>query len=421
MNKLTIILIAFILLNSCKHKIPENRQFENNPSSTIIAEQKINESGIKEAVDWLEENKKSEDFVLNEEEINGLGYRLLYNSNKPTEASKIFEINIELFPNSYNAYDSAAEGYLNIGNHQKSIDYYRKSIELNGKVQFHQLGYLESKEYSPTILPNDTTKLFQIEGIWKNNVAFVYVQGGPDLQLNIGPRDGLHLMPNHSELLKIYPYQAQMLNPETIACNPMLTAEQSAYENSQSVEILDRVIRYLVAHKKKVYLIGHSYGASISMEYLHSKENLTEKVVLMGLDLDEDISSWKTLNTGEYIRWENGQNPYALTVFQEIPEEHPLKTSFDRVADNLGMIVGNNMAKNYTDLYEDEDFKKLISVYSTQDEANGRKSKEEIAILNQKGSTIIEIQGDHHDMLTTEFMSDLYQHLVNGKSMASKY
>jgi len=385
------------------------------------AEQRLIETKVVEVTTWLEESKKSKDFKLDEETINALGYSLLYSANNPTAALKVFLANIDLFPNSSNAYDSAAEGLLMTGDYEKSIEYYRKAIEMNGRVQFYQLGYLKPEAYKPTVIPDDVTKLFQQEGNWGNDIAFVYVQGGPDLQLNIGPRDGLHLMPDQENLLKIYPYQAQMLNPEMIASKPILTEEQSAFENAQSVEILDKVISYLIDNNKKVFLIGHSYGASISMEYVHAKQNLAERVVLMGLDLDEDISSWESLKSGEYIRWKNGQKPYSVTVFEEIPSQHPSKSSFDRVADNLGVIVGTNMAKKYTSLYNEEDFKKIVSVYSTQDEANGRKSKEELAILEQKGTIVVEIEGDHHDMLTTEFMTDLYEYLVNNEPLAKSY
>jgi len=401
---------------------PSTKGKDDKPTSNeTTIEKRLVETDIKEVGGWLEESRKNVNFKLNESTLNAFGYRLLYDLNKPQDALKVFQILVEEYPDSPNAYDSMAEGLRVNENFDKSIEYYRKSIELNGRVLFHQLGYLPPNQYNPTVIPNDTTQLFQVEGNWEKEIAFVYVQGGPDLQLNIGRWDGLHLMSNHDNILKVYPLQAQMLNPKSLVCEPMLTIEQSAYENAQSVEILDRVINYLVARKKKVYLIGHSYGASISMEYVHSKENMADKVVLMGLDLDEDISSWKTLKSGEYIRWQDGKTPYIKTVFEEIADNHPLKTSFNRVADNLGMIVQNNMAKEYTKLFEEKDFIKLISVYSSQDEANGIKSQKEIGTLKKQETKIVKILGDHHDMLTTQFMTDLYEYLINGKALKEEY
>jgi len=37
------------------------------------------------------------------------------------------------------------------------------------------------------------------------------------------------------------------------------------------------------------------------------------------------------------------------------------------------------------------------------------------------GTTIVEVQGEHHDMLTTQIMSDLYAHLTKGEALKSKY
>lgn len=419
MNKVIVFCGLIIFLVACK-SIPKNETVEIE-STAAFTKEKVLRTALSEAKVWLDENEGNPDFELNEETLNAFGYHLLYDLNSPSKALKIFKLICDVRPESSNAFDSAAEALLANGEFEKSVEYYQKSIELNGRVQFHQLGYLIPQEYQQTAIPSDTLEIFEALGNWDNEIAFVYVQGGPDLQLNIGRRDGLHLMPNHDELLKIYPLQAQMINPQVLATKPLLTEKQSAFENSVSVEILHRVIEYLVNQNKRVFLIGHSYGASISMEYVNSKKSLAEKVVLMGLDLDEDISSWKSLKSGEYIRWENGLRPYALIVFQEIPEQHPSKKDFDRIADNLAILVGTNMAKKYTSLYSDDDFKKLISVYSDADEANGIKSNEEISILNDKGSSVVRIRGDHHDMLNTAFMSALYNNLMHKVPLNSSY
>lgn len=419
MNRIIFLLVPILFLNACKTKI-SNKNLKNI-STLQYSRETVLQTGLKEAEDWLLENEENLDFEINEGTLNAFGYDLLYNSNQPAKALKIFELVCKIEPESSNAFDSAGEALLVMGEYEKSIEYYRKSIKLNGRAQFHQLGYLVPQEYQQTQIPKDTSELFQFRGNWENELAFVYLQGGPDLQLNIGPRDGLHLISNHNEILKIYPLQSQMLNPNVLATKPIITDSQSAIENKLSAEILHRVIEHLSNRGKKVYLIGHSFGSSICMEYMNLKNSLAEKVVLMGLDLDEDISSWANAKTGEYIRWEDGIKPYALTVFQEIPEQHPLKKDFDRIADNLASIVGHNMDKKYTQLLEDNDFKKLISVYATEDEANGIKSEEEIQFLEKKGSLVVRVNGDHHDMLNSEFMNDLYDHLTINTSLKSSY
>ena len=226
-------------------------------------------------------------------------------------------------------------------------------------------------------------------------------------------------MPNSDKLLKIYPYQSQMLNPDLLIANPNLTEKQSAQENSISVEILNRTILHLKNKGKKVFLIGHSYGASICLEYLYSKNNLTNKTVIMGLDLDEDISSWSELETGEYIRWEN-EMPISKKNFGWIPNDFPILNAFNRVADNLTSLIKSNMQKKYTTLLEQNDFDKLVSVYATEDEANGRKSEQEIEFLNSKNATLVALEGNHHSMLTSNFMKKVYENFTQGKPFETK-
>jgi len=198
-----------------------------------------------------------------------------------------------------------------------------------------------------------------------------------------------------------------MFNANLFISDPAITYEQSTFENGQSVEILDKTISYLVSKGKRVFVIGHSYGASICLEYLNTKEILAEKVVLMGMDLDEDISSWLQLKPGEFIRWENGVRPVVKNVFGWIPDDYPKKAMFDNIVENLEMIIRVNMEKKYTTLLNPETIKKTISVYALADEANGVKSEDEIN----------EIEGDHHSMLTKSFMTRLYNHLIHGTSL----
>jgi len=73
------------------------------------------------------------DGSISEESINSLGYRVLYGMKKPTEALRIFQLNVELHPNSWNAYDSLGETYAKDGKKDLAIENYQKSLDLNPK------------------------------------------------------------------------------------------------------------------------------------------------------------------------------------------------------------------------------------------------------------------------------------------------
>jgi tetratricopeptide (TPR) repeat protein len=65
-----------------------------------------------------------------EQVVNGLGYQFM-SQNKMEEARAAFELNITLFPNSFNAWDSYAEYFMRLGDNPNAIKYYKKSLKLN--------------------------------------------------------------------------------------------------------------------------------------------------------------------------------------------------------------------------------------------------------------------------------------------------
>ena len=68
--------------------------------------------------------------LLDEQEINGMGYEYLMGHRKPETALAIFYCNTVLFPNSANCYDSYAEALAANGETDKAVENYRKAVEL---------------------------------------------------------------------------------------------------------------------------------------------------------------------------------------------------------------------------------------------------------------------------------------------------
>lgn len=73
-----------------------------------------------------------EDPTINENNLNGLGYRFLSN-NQMKIAQDVFKVNMMLYPNSFNVYDSYAEACMKLGEIDLAIENYNKSIKLNPK------------------------------------------------------------------------------------------------------------------------------------------------------------------------------------------------------------------------------------------------------------------------------------------------
>lgn len=87
--------------------------------------------------------KDSLNYSLSEDELNVLGYQFLQN-NKDDFAYEVFRVNVELFPSSWNAYDSYGEILLKMGRKEEAIKMYEKSLVLNpgndnGKKMLEQI------------------------------------------------------------------------------------------------------------------------------------------------------------------------------------------------------------------------------------------------------------------------------------------
>jgi CubicO group peptidase (beta-lactamase class C family) len=69
-------------------------------------------------------------FIFDEDQLNSLGYQMI-KENKLQEAVKLFELNVEEYPESANAYDSRGEAYMKNGQIELAIASYERSLELN--------------------------------------------------------------------------------------------------------------------------------------------------------------------------------------------------------------------------------------------------------------------------------------------------
>ena len=102
-------------------------------SAADVVEEKLESGGIPAAEKALKELLARRDKggpVFDEADFNVLGYRLMQ-ENKLDAALYVFEKGTELYPDSWNAYDSFGECLATAGQRERAIASYRKSLELN--------------------------------------------------------------------------------------------------------------------------------------------------------------------------------------------------------------------------------------------------------------------------------------------------
>lgn len=103
-------------------------------ADALIPFEHLTAGNIEKALEGYRQIKKEkpDNAAVSEARINGLGYGFL-RAKKLPEAIAYFKLNVELYPNSYNVYDSLGEAYLANGDKELAIANYKKSLELNPK------------------------------------------------------------------------------------------------------------------------------------------------------------------------------------------------------------------------------------------------------------------------------------------------
>jgi tetratricopeptide (TPR) repeat protein len=91
---------------------------------------RIEKEGIPVALDYYKGIKDSNEYYLDEHEMNSTGYEF-FQSGKVKEAVAVFKLNTQAFPKSANVYDSYGEALMALGNKTEALENYKKSVKLN--------------------------------------------------------------------------------------------------------------------------------------------------------------------------------------------------------------------------------------------------------------------------------------------------
>jgi dienelactone hydrolase len=108
--------------------------FKHPPANSISSplRRTIRASGVEAALAQYRELKRGQPgrYDFGEPELNALGYELLF-AGRAKEAVEIFKLNVEMYPQGFNTYDSLGEAYLAAGERELAIKNYKRSLELN--------------------------------------------------------------------------------------------------------------------------------------------------------------------------------------------------------------------------------------------------------------------------------------------------
>jgi tetratricopeptide (TPR) repeat protein len=108
------------------------RAYDSRKSIAETLSATIASSGIDQATKQYHDVKAAAPatYNLDEDELNALGYQLIQ-AHQFKHAIRVFQLNVEAYPQSGNTYDSLGEAYMDDGNKAQAIANYQRSLRIS--------------------------------------------------------------------------------------------------------------------------------------------------------------------------------------------------------------------------------------------------------------------------------------------------
>ena len=246
-------------------------------------------------------------------------------------------------------------------------------------------------------LSQDIKDLIYFNGDEKAETVMILIPGGPSTEFATDFVENFAPAFSPKGILTVTVHQAQTLNPEIVAGNDITLAQASSL-NTESIEMLSKVITYFKDEGRTVYVLGFSNGAFITQDLIAKKgiESANKYLIVSGrLDMNDVI--WQAAAEGKNGFFENGVTPNV----EANPESDVIERNLNRISAGFSM-------NRYTQLFNTiEDLSSVTYIYGDTDEAVGRLTTNEVQFLESKNTNIIAGPGNH----TTTFDEFIFQGL----------
>lgn len=236
-----------------------------------------------------------------------------------------------------------------------------------------------------TGISEEIKDLIYFKGDENASKVLINVQGGPGKKLSTQEVDDFFESYESLNILAVNVHQAQTLD-SSIVKGDDITFDQAVRFNTESLETLSKVIAYFKGQGRTVYVLGISFGAFLTQEFIvkNGIDSADEFLIMTGrLDMNEVM--WQALAEGRYGFFENGVTP----IIDTDPDGDLVERNFARISAALGM-------NRYTQLLNRaEDLTNVTYIYGKTDQAVGSLTVEEVQFLESKNARIITGNGGH--------------------------
>ena len=236
-----------------------------------------------------------------------------------------------------------------------------------------------------TELSQEIKSLIYFKGDEKAETVMILIPGGPSTEFATDFVDGFAPVFSPKGILTVTVHQAQTLNPDIVAGNDITLAQASSF-NTESIEMLFKVITYFKDEGRTVYVLGYSNGAFVTQDLIAKKGiDSADKYLIISGRLDMNDVIWQAAAEGRNGYFENGVTPNVEA------DPHP-----DVIERNLNRISAGFSMNRYTQLFNTiENLSNITYIYGATDEAVGKLTTYELQFLESKNTNIIAGPGNH--------------------------
>ncbi|MCW5518788.1 hypothetical protein J1N09_02995 [Aureitalea sp. L0-47] len=217
--------------------------------------------------------------------------------------------------------------------------------------------------------------------------VIIYLQGGPVNQMTTY---GFEMLMNltggidENNYFLINMRESQTLHPEETE-NEEISWEQAKNYNEKTTQTLFELISFFKSQKKKVYVVGGSYGSLVGLKSIVDYDNIADRYLLMvgRLDMTKEIS--EAYSKGFEANFESD----AITPIIGEKSDNIYTVNMRKIAAAI------NRDEKYTELLKDIDLSNLIYIYIENDQRVGKLTQHEIEFLESKNADVMSVKGEH--------------------------
>ncbi|TMM52179.1 hypothetical protein FEE95_21055 [Maribacter algarum] len=255
---------------------------------------------------------------------------------------------------------------------------------------------IKEVNYSPTVFPEDTTKLWMSEGSIANDTVLIMGDGGPTNQLGYdynGKIDWMYLN-SFKNYHFVSLHQSSTYNPDIFNWQKSFTLEDGIKEIDNSSEMMYRAIKYFKDRNKYVVVAGHSYSAFVVPHYIATRPSLADKYFMISGRLNAD-----SLQTFFQLKGHNSKFEKDGKTLREpdTTRARPSRTErYYKIRKASEMLKAGLGIRKFTEELKTKDLSNLVVFYGKRDQNVGALSEVEIRFLKSKNAKVMSFGTDHY-------------------------